>query len=71
MAFTRSSMPLISLFSQSFFALSLMEAIPAVVRSGYDAVELACVAPHFDIDTARRDLHLLRNYLSADTTTGK
>jgi len=43
----------ISLFSQSLFALPLAEAIPAAARAGYDAVELACTAPHLDAVTAR------------------
>jgi len=43
----------IALFSQSLFALSLEEAIEATGGAGFDALELACVKPHFDIDTAR------------------
>ncbi len=44
----------ISLFSQSLFALPLDEAIEAVLTAGYSAVELACIAPHLDLDTAKR-----------------
>ena len=43
----------IALSSQSLFALSLEEAIEATGGAGFDALELACVKPHFDIDTAR------------------
>jgi sugar phosphate isomerase/epimerase len=45
----------ISLFSQSLFALDLKEAIEVTATSGYDAIELACCKPHFDLETARRD----------------
>lgn len=43
----------ISLFSQSLFALPLAEAVAAAVQAGYEAVELACAAPHLDAATAR------------------
>ena len=45
----------VSLFSQSLFALPLDEAIAAVAKAGFPAIELACTAPHFDLDTAQRD----------------
>ncbi len=45
----------ISLFSQSLFALPLEEAIDATASIGYDAIELACCPPHFDLERARRD----------------
>ena len=44
----------ISLFSQSLFSLSLSEAISATSQIGFPAIELACTAPHFDLETARR-----------------
>lgn len=44
---------MISLFSQSLFALPLDEAIEATARCGYEAIELACTPPHFDLETAR------------------
>jgi len=44
----------ISLFSQSLFALDLDEAIAAAAELGFDAIELACCRPHFDLETARR-----------------
>ncbi|HCQ01863.1 MAG TPA: AP endonuclease, partial [Candidatus Latescibacteria bacterium] len=37
--------PPISLFSQSLFALPLMDAIPTTAQAGYTAIELACTAP--------------------------
>lgn len=42
----------ISLFSQSLFALPLMDAIEATARIGFSAIELACTKPHFDLETA-------------------
>ena len=45
----------IALFSQSLFALPLAEAIEGTARIGFPAIELACTAPHFDLDTARRE----------------
>ena len=45
----------ISLFSQSLFALPLVEAIEGTAASGFSALELACQPPHFDLETARRD----------------
>ena len=45
----------ISLFSQSLFALPLEDAITATADIGYGAIELACIAPHFDSDTARSE----------------
>ncbi|MBL7200249.1 MAG: sugar phosphate isomerase/epimerase [Anaerolineae bacterium] len=45
----------ISLFSQSLFALDLLEAIEATAALGFDAIELACCKPHFDLEMARRD----------------
>jgi L-ribulose-5-phosphate 3-epimerase len=47
--------PPISLFSQSLFALPLMDAIPATAQAGYTAIELACTPPHFDLETAQRE----------------
>jgi len=38
----------VSLFSQSLFALPLMEAIETTGRIGFPAIELACAKPHFD-----------------------
>jgi len=43
----------VSLFSQSLFALGLDEAIAATAAAGFDAIELACRAPHLDVHTAR------------------
>ena len=43
----------ISLFSQSLFALGLEEAIAGAVTAGFEAMELACTAPHLDLTTAR------------------
>ncbi len=45
----------ISLFSQSLFALKLMEAIETTARIGFPAMELACAKPHFDMETALQD----------------
>jgi len=45
----------ISLFSQSLFALSLDAAVEATAELGFPAIELACRAPHFDVDLARTD----------------
>lgn len=42
--------PKISLFSQSLFALPLMEAIETTAKEGFTAIELACARTHFDID---------------------
>ncbi len=39
----------ISLFSQSLFALPLMEAIDTTAKVGFSAIELACARTHFDI----------------------
>jgi len=39
----------ISIFSQSLFALPLMEAIDAAPKAGFSAIELSCMKPHFDI----------------------
>jgi sugar phosphate isomerase/epimerase len=41
----------ISLFSQSLFSLPLTEAIKTTADIGFSAIELACMKPHFDIDT--------------------
>ena len=49
-----ATMP-IALFSQSLFALSLDEAIHVTADLGFDAIELACCKPHFDLDLALRD----------------
>jgi sugar phosphate isomerase/epimerase len=38
----------ISLFSQSLFALPLIEAIETTARVGFPAIELACAKAHFD-----------------------
>ena len=45
----------ISLFSQSLFALPLEEAIDATAQAGYDAIELACCAPHLTVERALRE----------------
>ena len=42
----------IALFSQSLFALSLEDAIRTTAEVGFEAIELACVEPHLDHDTA-------------------
>lgn len=47
--------PSISLFSQSLFALPLTDAIAAAADIGFDAIELACAAPHFDLETAHNE----------------
>jgi len=44
-----------SLFSQSLFALSLEDAIETTARIGFEAIELACVDPHFGLGMARRE----------------
>ncbi|MBT5875592.1 MAG: sugar phosphate isomerase/epimerase [Candidatus Latescibacteria bacterium] len=44
----------ISLFSQCLFALPLTEAIRATSDLGFEAIELACIAPHFDEQAARQ-----------------
>ena len=41
-----------SLFSQSLFALTLMEAIDTTAKVGFPAIELACAKTHFDMETA-------------------
>ena len=46
---------MISLFSQSLFALDLEEAIEGTAALGFDAIELACHSRHFDLKTASRD----------------
>jgi sugar phosphate isomerase/epimerase len=46
-------MNLISLFSQSLFALDLQGAIEATAAAGYAAIELACCKPHLDLAAAR------------------
>jgi sugar phosphate isomerase/epimerase len=43
----------ISLFSQSLFALPLEQAIRATAEAGFGAIELACIAPHLDMETAQ------------------
>ncbi|MDP6359061.1 MAG: sugar phosphate isomerase/epimerase [Planctomycetota bacterium] len=45
----------VSLFSQSLFALPLAEAINVTADIGYDAIELACAAPHLEYETAAAD----------------
>jgi len=45
-------MNLISLFSQSLFALDLESAIQATAAAGYAAIELACCKPHLDLAAA-------------------
>ena len=45
----------ISLFSQSLFALPLYDMIAATPKAGYEAIELACRAPHFDPHTAKKE----------------
>lgn len=42
----------ISLFSQSLFALPLIEAIKTTAETGFEAIELACISPHLDYKTA-------------------
>jgi sugar phosphate isomerase/epimerase len=46
---------MISLFSQSLFALDLKAAVETTAATGFDAIELACCRPHFDLEMARRD----------------
>ena len=46
---------LISLFSQSLFALNLEQAIAGAAEAGFEAIELACAAPHLDVAKARQD----------------
>ncbi len=41
----------VSLFSQSLFAVPLREAIEMTAAIGFPAIELACVKPHFDLNT--------------------
>ena len=41
-----------SLFSQSLYALPLMEAIEAAAEIGFSAVELACAGPHLNAKIA-------------------
>jgi sugar phosphate isomerase/epimerase len=53
----------ISLFSQSLFALSLKEAIDTTIQIGFDAIELACISPHFDIDTALNNPDNIADYI--------
>jgi len=45
----------ISIFSQSLFALQLLDAIDAARRAGFSAIELACGGPHLDLETAREN----------------
>jgi len=45
----------IALFSQSLFSLSLEEAIAGTAEAGFEAIELACAAPHLDVTKARQD----------------
>ena len=45
----------ISLFSQSLYALPLMEAIEATATIGSSAMEIACNRPHFDARIAAED----------------
>lgn len=42
-----------ALFSQSLFALPLEEAIRTTAAVGFEAIELACAAPHFDLALAK------------------
>jgi len=59
-----------ALFSQSLFALPLEEAIAATAEIGFEAIELACAPPHFDLDTARRDAQgIVERIRSAGLTT--
>ena len=53
----------VSLFSQSLFALPLYDAISATAMAGFHAIELACTAPHFELNVAllRSAAHLARN----------
>jgi sugar phosphate isomerase/epimerase len=43
----------IALFTECLLSMPLMEAIGAAARTGVAAIELACRAPHLDLDTAR------------------
>ncbi len=45
----------ISLFSQSLRRLGLQDAIRSTAAIGYEAIELFCYKPHFDLATAQRD----------------
>lgn len=45
---------LISIFSQSLFALPLEEAIDATRSIGFQAIEIACASPHFDLEMAAK-----------------
>lgn len=49
----------ISLFSQSLFALPLMEAIETTAEIGFRAIELACTKPHFDLETALKEAKMV------------
>lgn len=53
----------ISLFSQSLFALPLIEAIETTAQIGFPAIELACTAPHFDLQTAREDSQRIAEHI--------
>jgi sugar phosphate isomerase/epimerase len=46
-------MNLVSLFSQSLFALDLERAIEVTATAGYAAIEIACCKPHLDLVLAR------------------
>ena len=52
-----------SLFSQSLFALPLMEAIETTAKIGFPAIELACARPHFDIKTALEDANIVAEHI--------
>ena len=56
-------MTTISLFSQSLFALDLERAIEGTAALGFDAIELACHTPHFDLETARRAPERVARYV--------
>ncbi|PIP16231.1 MAG: hypothetical protein COX46_03485 [bacterium (Candidatus Ratteibacteria) CG23_combo_of_CG06-09_8_20_14_all_48_7] len=45
----------VSLFSQSLFAFDLSRAITATAEIGFSTIELACINPHFDLETARKN----------------
>jgi sugar phosphate isomerase/epimerase len=51
----------ICLFTQSLFALPLLDAIRAAARIGFPAIELACAPPHLDCETARAHSEELRD----------
>ena len=53
----------VSLFSQSLFALPLMEAIETTSRIGFPAIELACAKPHFDVEIALEDPITVAEYV--------